>query len=126
LIKIAVFVKIPDQIRKKPCILSGVEPAQKNDDLLPVRALLSALMREVRIRADVAPIRAADLGMVIYFTDDRLYRGKKYGSADLALQFSGIRVDEQGGPVRHGLLISSCESAGLPCSFLPRGTIPVP
>lgn len=77
-------------------------------------------MREIRIRAVVAPVRAAELGMVVYFTNDRLYRRKKYGSTDLTLQFSGIRVDEQSGPVRHGSLLP--DSLPVFNAVLPAGT----
>src|SRR5208337_2603814 len=78
------------------------------------RASLSAIVREIQIRAGVAPVRAAELSMVVYFADNRLYRRIKYGSTDLTLQFSGIRVDEQSGLMRHGFshyLPSVCRSS---------------
>lgn len=56
-----------------------------------------------KIWSAIAPVRTTELGMVIYFAGDRLYCRKKYGSTDFTFQFSGIRVDEQGGPVRHDL-----------------------
>ena len=78
---------------------------------LPLRAQLSEFIGDVRV--DVAPVRAAVLGVVVYFADKWLYRRIKYGSADLALQLPGIWVDELGRHLRHGFFITSHESAGL-------------
>src|SRR5208337_1103773 len=89
---------------------------------LSFRASLSAIVREIQIRAGVAPVRAAELSMVVYFADNRLYRRIKYGATDLTLQFAGIRVDEQSGLMRHGFshcLPSVCRSS---MQFLPGRT----
>lgn len=91
----------------------------------PLRASLSVLVREIQIRADVASVRAAELGMVVYFTDDRFYRRIKYGSTDLTLQFSGIRVDEQGDPMRHGFSHYLPLVRRYSMQFLPGGSIPI-
>ena len=74
-------------MRTLRCLPPGREAAGDGAGF-SLRASLSALMREIQVRVDIASVWAAELGMVVYFTDDRLYRRIKYSSTDFTLQFS--------------------------------------
>jgi hypothetical protein len=67
----------------------------------PTAPIILTCLVEFLVRMNAA-IRAVILPVVVVFTQKWLLPGKKTGTADLALEFPGMWIDEPGGSVCHG------------------------